>query len=73
MLALAGVLLAYALTPASFEGLFADLIRRLSLFSRFYVFITGMLDWTAIVYDLTVIGFFLVLTIQVLEKRRWSE
>ena len=73
MLALAGVLLAYALTPASFEGLFADLIRRLSLFSRFYAFITGMLDWTAIVYDLTVIGFFLVLTIQVLEKRRWSE
>ena len=73
MLSLSAVLLGYAWKPTAFEGLFASWIQRLSLFSRFYVFPTGVLDWTAIVYDLTVIGFFLVLTVQILEKRRWSE
>ena len=73
MLALAGNLLAFAWKSSAFEGLFASVIRTLSLFSRFSVFVTGVLDWTAVVYDLTVIGVFLVLTVQVLEKRRWSE
>ena len=45
----------------------------MSLFSRFTVFVTGVFDWTAIVYDVTVIGAVLVFAIQILEKRRWSE
>ena len=73
MLALAGNLLAFAWKSSAFEGLFASVIRTLSLFSRFSVFVTGVLDWTAVVYDLAVVGVFLVLTVQVLEKRRWSE
>lgn len=73
MLALAGNLLVFAWKSSVFEGLFASVIRRLSLFSRFSVFVTGVFDWTALVYDLTVIAFFLVLTVQTLEKRRWSE
>ena len=73
MLALAGVLLGYGLAPRAYEGLFSQLVRNLSLFSRFYILITGVLDWTVIVYDLTAAGLFLVLTVQVLEKRRWRE
>lgn len=73
MLALAAVLLGYALVPTAFEGLFSRWVRQLSLFSRFYVSVTGVLDLTAVVYDATVAAFFLVLTVQVLEKRRWSE
>ena len=49
------------------------MIEKLSLFSRFYIFITGVFDWTAVVYDLTVIALFLVLTVETMEKRRWSE
>lgn len=73
MLALAANLMVYAWRPELFEGLFATVMRKLSLFDRFYVFITGVFDWTAIVYDATVAVFFLVMTVQVMEKRRWSE
>ena len=73
MLALAGNLLVYAWRSSVFEGLFASVIRELSLFSRFYTFVTGVFDWTAVVYDLTVIALFLVLTVEAMEKRRWSE
>lgn len=73
MLALAANLGLYAWKSSVFEGLFASIIRRLSLFSRFSVFVTGVFDWTAIVYDVSVIALLLVVAIQVLEKRRWSE
>ena len=73
MLALSAVLLGYALAPSAYEGLFSRWVQQLSLFSRFYVFVTGVLDLTAVVYDFSVAAFFLVLTVQVLEKRRWSE
>lgn len=73
MLALAANLGVYAWKPSVYEGLFASIIRQLSLFSRFSVFVTGVFDWTAIVYDLSVIALLLVVAIQVLEKRRWSE
>lgn len=73
MLALAANLGVYAWKSSVYEGLFASIIRHLSLFSRFSVFVTGVFDWTAIVYDLSVIALLLVVAIQVLEKRRWSE
>ena len=44
----------------------------LSLFERFYVFVNGVFDMTAIVYYLTVIAFFLFLSVQSLEKRRYN-
>lgn len=72
-LALAANLGVYAWKSSVYEGLFASIIRHLSLFSRFSVFVTGVFDWTAIVYDLSVIALLLVVAIQVLEKRRWSE
>ena len=73
MLLLAANLGVYAWKPSVYEGLFASVIRQMSLFSRFTVFVTGVFDWTAIVYDVTVIGAVLVFAIQILEKRRWSE
>ena len=45
---------------------------QLSLFERFYVFVNGVFDWTAVVYYASVIGFFLFLTVQSLEKRRYN-
>ena len=63
---------AYWLEPAAFEGLLPRIMTQLSLFERFYVFVNGVFDMTAIVYYLSVIGFFLFLSVQSLEKRRYN-
>ncbi len=58
--------------PTKFEGLLPQVMADLSLFERFYVFVNGVFDMTAIVYYLTVIIFFLFLAVQSLEKRRYN-
>lgn len=71
--ALVGALLiAYAIDASAFSGLFPALMKKLSLFERFYGTIGGMFDLTAIVYYLSTIGVFLFFTTETLEKRRWS-
>lgn len=69
---LAAVGTAYFIKPEMFEGLLPDLMRKLSLFERFYTFVSGVFDLTSIVYYFTVIIFFLFLTVQSLEKRRYN-
>ena len=59
-------------SPDAFEGLLPDLMRTLSLFERFTAFVNGVFDLTAIVYYLSVIVFFLFLTVQSMEKRRYN-
>ena len=68
-LALGGVMV---FKPDVLAGLFPDLMYNLSLFERFYVFMDGILDLTAIVYFLSVIVVFVYLTIQSMETRRWN-
>ena len=67
-----GLLLWYKLKPAAFEGLFPGLMQRLSPFERFSSFVDGTFDLTGVVYFLSVIEVFLFLTVQAMEKRRWS-
>lgn len=55
-----------------FEGLLPDIMTKLSLFERFYTVVSGVFDMTAIVYYLSVIAFFLFLSVQSLEKRRYN-
>ncbi len=55
-----------------FEGLLPDIMTQLSLFERFYVFVNGVFDLTGIVYYATVIIFFLFLSVQSMEKRRYN-
>ncbi len=55
-----------------FEGLLPNMMNALSLFERFYVFVNGVFDMTGIVYYLSVIVFFLFLSVQSLEKRRYN-
>lgn len=66
------VCIAYFVNGAVFEGLLPDIMTKLSLFERFYTFVYGVFDLTAVVYYLTVIIFFLFLTVQSLEKRRYN-
>ncbi|MGN0962060.1 MAG: ABC transporter, partial [Clostridia bacterium] len=62
----------YFIDSSGFEGLLPSIMENLSLFERFYTFVNGVFDLTDIVYDLTVIVFFLFLTVQSLEKRRYN-
>ena len=66
------LLIAYVIDASAFSGLFPALMKKLSLFERFYGTIGGMFDLTAIVYYLSIIGVFLFFTTETLEKRRWS-
>ena len=69
---IAGVCTVYIRNSAAFEGLLPEIMTKLSLFERFYTFVSGVFDLTAIVYYGTVIFFFLFLTVQSLEKRRYN-
>ena len=60
------------LDPAVFEGLLPKIMRQLSLFERFNTFVSGVFDLTAVVYYGSVIAFFLFLSVQSLEKRRYN-
>ena len=60
------------LDPTVFEGLLPNIMRQLSLFDRFNTFVSGVFDLTAIVYYVSVIAFFLFLSVQSLEKRRYN-
>ncbi|MBQ7923202.1 MAG: ABC transporter permease [Clostridia bacterium] len=71
LLALAVTVL-YFVNSTMFEGLLPDLLTGLALFDRFQSFINGIFDVTAIVYYITVIALFVYLTVQSLEKKRWS-
>lgn len=62
----------YFVNSDLFEGLVPKIMSSLSLFERFYTFVNGVFDITAIVYYLTVIIFFLFLSVQSLEKRRYN-
>lgn len=62
----------YFVDAASLEGLLPAIMRQLSLFERFNAFVNGVFDLTAVVYYLSVIAFFLLLSVQSLEKRRYN-
>lgn len=63
----------YAGDTTAFQGLFPEVMENLSLFDQFYQFVNGVFDLRSVVYLLSVSGLFLFLTVQSLEKRRWSE
>lgn len=66
------VVIAYCVNAAKFEGLLPGIMAKLSLFERFYDFVNGIFDMTSIVYYITVAAFFLFLSVQSLEKRRYN-
>ena len=53
----------YVMDSAAFEGLLPDIMKKLSLFERFYTFVNGVFDLTGIVYYVTVTVFFLFLSV----------
>lgn len=69
---IAGVVLTYFLDAEKFEGLLPGIMAKLSLFERFYGFVNGIFDMSSIVYFITVAVFFLFLSVQSMEKRRYN-
>lgn len=68
----AGLLLLFTLDQSIFEGLVPAIVQQLSLFERFYAFIDGVFDITSLVYFVSVSAVFVFLSIQAMEKKRWS-
>lgn len=69
---IAATILLLFVDSSVFEGLLPAIMTQLSLFERFTSFVNGVFDMTAIVYYFTVIVFFLFLSVQSLEKRRYN-
>ena len=55
-----------------FEGLLPSILQSISVYERFYVFVNGIFDYTGVIYFISVIVFFLFLTVQSMEKRRYN-
>ncbi|MBR3964500.1 MAG: ABC transporter permease [Clostridia bacterium] len=68
----APTLITYFVNSTLFEGLFPKLVEYIAVFDRFYSFADGIFDLTAIVYFISIAVFFVFLTVQAMEKRRWS-
>lgn len=69
---IAALSVAYFVNSSAFEGLLPDIMTKLSLFRQFNSFVNGAFDLTAIVYCVSVMGFFLFLSVQSMEKRRYN-
>ncbi len=68
-----GALIAlYLVNAPLYEGLIQNILGVLDISGHFSGFSSGILDFTGIVYYLSVIGIFLFLTVQSIQKRRWS-
>lgn len=67
------LLVSFIVDSSAFEGLFPAVMEQLSLFDRFYGFIEGVFDLRSVVYLISVAAVFVFLSVQSLEKRRWSE
>ena len=62
----------YFVKSSLFEGAIQKVLDLLAIANHFDNFVGGILDVTGIVYMLSVICIFVFLTIQSIQKRRWS-
>lgn len=69
---IAATLVVFYIDYTMLEGLLPEVMRTLSLFDRFETIVNGVFDITAIVYFLSVAVFFLFLSVQSMEKRRYN-
>ena len=66
------VLVLFFRNRASFEGLFAKCIEKLSIYDIYYNFSIGTFDLSAVVYYLSIMAVCLFLTVQSLERKRYN-
>lgn len=66
------IALTYYLKPTVFDNGLSKVLDWFSVIDRFYDFVQGILNVSAIVYFISFIGVFLLLTIHSIEKTRWN-
>lgn len=69
---LGAVVIIYIVKSALYEGAIQKLLDLLAIANHFDNFVGGILDFSGIVYMLSVICIFIFLTVQSIQKRRWS-
>lgn len=72
VLCVAAIVITWLVSPDALQTLLPDLMHKLSLFERFYTFVNGVFDVTAIIYYISVAVFFLFLCVQSWEKKRYN-
>lgn len=72
MLILAAAVVTVFVDASALERFLPQAMEALSLFGRFDAFVNGVFDMGSVVFYLSVTAFFLVLTVQSLEKRRYN-
>lgn len=65
-------LVLFLVKPAIFESAFPEMLSNISLFNRLTLILNGTFDVTAIIYYLSVAAVFVFMTVQSLEKKRYS-
>lgn len=68
----AALLVIYFVKASVYEGMIQNILDVFNITEHFYEFADGVFDVTGIVYYLTFSGVFLFLTVQSIQKRRWS-
>ncbi|MCC8066771.1 MAG: ABC transporter permease subunit [Clostridiales bacterium] len=68
----AALILVYVTNASAYEGLIQDILDVFDLSGHFSEFYSGIFDVTGLVYYISVIGVFLFLTVETIQKRRWS-
>lgn len=70
---IAVVMILYFVNGSMFDGLLQNILLRCSIYYMYsYYFSAEIIDIGSLVYFVSVIGFFLFLTVQSVQKRRWS-
>lgn len=69
---LGAVVIIYIVKSSLYEGAIQKLLDLLAIANHFDNFVGGILDFSGIVYMLSVICIFIFLTVQSIRKRRWS-
>ena len=72
VLGIAPVIILYLVNSAIFESAFPKTVEYLAIFDRYNNFLGGIFDVGAVVYYITFAVFFIFLTVQSFDKRRWS-
>ena len=68
----AATLIAFIFNKSAFEGLAGKWLSTLDIFDRMQNFFTGRLDIEAVIFYISITVFFLFLTSQAVEKKRWN-
>ena len=72
VISIAPIVITYIANSAIFESAFPKTVEYLAVFDRFYNFLGGIFDVGAVVYYISFAVFFIFLTVQSFDKRRWS-